>query len=57
MFLHFVLNSGGGYLDPGVEAEVIAAKEALANVGVTWVELLETLRDECRDTEDVKDVP
>jgi len=50
MFLHFVLNGGGGYLDPGVEPEIVAAKEALANVGVSWVELLATLKDECRDT-------
>lgn len=53
VFLHFVLNGGGGYLDPGVEAELIAAKEAMVNVGVSWAELLGTLRDECRDTKDV----
>ncbi|KAF3052320.1 hypothetical protein E8E11_007939 [Didymella keratinophila] len=26
VFLHFVLDGGGGYLNPGVEAEIIAAK-------------------------------
>jgi hypothetical protein len=51
VFLHFVPNG------PGVEAGVIAAKEALANAGVRRVELLETLRKECRDTKYVKSVP
>jgi hypothetical protein len=53
MFLHFVLNGGGGYVDPGVKAEIIAAKEALANIGVSWVELLGTLKQENEDTKDV----
>ena len=50
VFLHFVLNGGGGYLDPEVEAEVIAATEALANVDVSWFEHLRTLRDNDRNT-------
>lgn len=53
VFLHFILNGGGGCLDPGVEAEILAAKEALANVGISWVELLATLKDETQNTEDV----
>lgn len=53
VFLYFVMNGGGGYLESDVEAEILAAKEALANVGVSWVELLEALRVETRDTKDV----
>ncbi|KZM22450.1 hypothetical protein ST47_g6364 [Ascochyta rabiei] len=44
VFLGFVLEGGGGYLDPGVAEVIEATREALADVGVSWEELLEALR-------------
>ena len=44
IFLGFVLNGGGGHLDPGVKAAIQTTKEALSDVGVSWKELPEALR-------------
>jgi hypothetical protein len=42
---------GGGHLDPGVAGVIQATRDALAVTGVTWDEVLETLRQERSDME------
>lgn len=56
VFLNFVLNGGGGHLDPGVAEVLDATRCALADAGVTWEELLEALREERWDVEATKEV-
>lgn len=43
-FLEFVLDGGGGHLDPGVGEVIAANREALLDVGVSWEERLDALR-------------
>ena len=43
IFLSFVLNGGGGHLDPSVKAAIQTTEEALSDIGVSWKELLEAL--------------
>lgn len=51
VFLRFMLNDGGGYLDTAVAERIEAIREALSNIGVSWEELLQALRQERWDTE------